>query len=122
YPTVGTPGKLVVADLNADGRRDIVVCVGTGVSVFLASGFPGIFAPPTAYATTGASRGVAVGLVDGDAIPDIVAVASTPNVIVVFHGNGDGTFTITSAPVLLHPPDALDLADMTGDGRPEAIV
>ena len=122
YPTVGTPGKLVVADLNADGRRDIVVCVGAGVSVFLASGFPGIFAPPTAYATTGASRGVAVGLVDGDAIPDIVAVASTPNVIAVFHGNGDGTFTITSAPVLLHPPDALDLADMTGDGRPEAIV
>ena len=64
YSTLGNPGSLAIADLNADGRRDIVVCVGAGVSVFLASGFPGVFGPPTAYGTTGVARGVAVGLVD----------------------------------------------------------
>ncbi|HKQ18430.1 MAG TPA: VCBS repeat-containing protein, partial [Candidatus Eisenbacteria bacterium] len=124
YPTGSSqsPGALVLADLNADGRRDIVLCIGSGVSIFLASGFPGVFAPPTAYATTGTARGVAVGLVDGDAIPDVVAVASSPDVFSVFHGVGDGTLTLTSAPLLLHPPNALQLADMNGDGRPEALV
>ena len=122
YPIGGNPGSLVLADLNADGRRDIVLCVGSGVSIFLASGFPGVFAPPVAYATGGVARGVAVGLVDGDAIPDVVTVASSPDVFSIFHGVGDGTLTLTSAPVLLHPPNALELADMNGDGRPEAMV
>ncbi|HEX7077057.1 MAG TPA: FG-GAP-like repeat-containing protein [Candidatus Eisenbacteria bacterium] len=121
YPAGGSPGALAVADLNLDGRRDIVFAVGSGIAVLLASGNPGSFAPAVFYAAPGTVRGLAVGDVLGDAAPDVTVIDAT-NHLAIFQSVGGGLLTLSYNSPLLHPPSAVALANMNGDGRLEAIV
>ncbi len=130
------PYSIVVADVNRDGRPDLVVanycgvgCVGDGsVSVLLGNG-DGTFQPAVAYDSGGPDTySVAVADVNGDGKPDIVVANSGNNTVGVLLGNGDGTFR----PAVTYPssaagsgatcPDAVTIADVNGDGRPDLIV
>ena len=48
YSIGATPLDVVIGDLNADSRRDLIVSTSTGVRIYLASGAPGSFGAPTA--------------------------------------------------------------------------
>jgi FG-GAP-like repeat/Bacterial Ig-like domain (group 3) len=88
------------------------------------------FAPATFYATGGgnAEPSIAVGDVNGDGIPDIVAANyDVPNSgdgsVAIMLGNGNGTF---QAP-LLYPSGGLTavsvaIADFNGDGKLDLVV
>jgi hypothetical protein len=117
------PGSVVLADLNEDGRLDVVTAsahdvVGVG---WVAAGSGG------SYATTGfATRPLAVGDINHDGILDIMTGTSnwnwpeSPGLISVLLGNGDGTF----APALDYPAAAVVLAlgDVDGDGELETVT
>jgi FG-GAP-like repeat len=91
------PSSIAVADVNGDGRPDIVVATNT-VGVLLGNG-DGTFKAAVTYGSGG--RGVvsvAVADVNGDGKPDVVVanfcassncIESTVGVLL---GNGDGTF------------------------------
>ena len=84
--------SLVAADLNGDGKLDLVGGVYSGgVAVLLGHG-DGTFALRLIYPSgTGLlddAFSVAVGDINGDGIPDIVSSDGS-----VFIGKGDGTFT-----------------------------
>jgi Bacterial Ig-like domain (group 3)/FG-GAP-like repeat len=127
-----------IADLNADGKLDIVVAnwwdtnnVGV-VGVLLGNG-DGTFQPVVTYETDGApDYSVAVADVNGDGKPDLIVTScaasvdtcgSGNGVVSVLLGNGDGTFQ----PALSYSSGAAQVvhvavADVNEDGKPDLIV
>jgi hypothetical protein len=123
------PRGVALADLNHDGKLDMVVTDSNtnAISIFLGNG-DGTFQSPVTYSTAGSyPDAVAVGDVNGDGKLDVVTIDFSSEDISVFPGNGDGTFGKASkfpdglnSPVL--PPTFLVLSDFNGDGKLDAAV
>ena len=119
---------VAVADLNGDGKPDLVVsnwcpssgCTSAGVSVLMGNG-DGTFQPAVSYiAGTGRALSVAVGDMNGDGIPDLIV--GTEEQVSVLLGNGDGTFQ----PWVGYGLDgssaqSVAVADVNRDGKPDIL-
>ena len=134
YSTGGRyPTSLEVADINNDGRLDLLVAnsYSDTVGVLLGNG-DGTFQMPTTYQSGGVSgnMGLAVEDVNGDGQPDLLV----PNrcntkscleeaVVSVLLGNGNGTYqpavTFQSGGYFA---DWVALRDINGDGFPDILV
>jgi Bacterial Ig domain/FG-GAP-like repeat/Matrixin/FG-GAP repeat/PKD domain len=115
--------SLAVADLNGDGKPDIVTANGiysTTVSVFLGKG-DGTFQDPQTFGAGRYPYSVAVADVNGDGKPDIIDDSVQGGGVGVLLGNGDGTFQRTSN---YNGPTGSDLLvkDLNGDGKPDLVV
>ena len=84
---------VTTADVNGDGKLDLVVANYTSntVSVLLGNG-DGSFQPQTTYATGSSPYFVAIGDVNGDGKPDLAVADFGTNTVSVLLGNGNGTF------------------------------
>jgi uncharacterized protein (DUF2141 family) len=129
YDTGGSgPWAVATADLNADGKLDVVVTnpnSGT-VGVLLGNGH-GWFESPLKYNPgVGAPWSVAIGDLNGDGIPDIVVASNTSRDcgIDVLLGNGDGTFRTALTYVLSAGcfAQSVVIADLNGDGKLDVAV
>ncbi len=131
YNSGGVFGQSVaVADLNGDGKPDLVVgnwagadgacCRSPALSVLLGNG-DGTFQPAVTY-SSGVQVAVAVGDVNGDHRPDLV-VADFNGYVEILLGKGDGTF---QTPVTYGTggsyPRSVALADLNGDGKLDIVV
>lgn len=120
------PANLVTADLNADGRPDLVVANATDqtVSVRLADpARPGSFLPATVLATPGrVPLDVAAGDLDGDGRMDVAVAASGANSVLVFTQTATGTFNAPVAFAVGGDPQALTVADLDGNGLADLAV
>lgn len=120
-PGKGTP---VAADMDGDGDSDIVAKDDSLGITLLTQGAAGAF---TATAvTTDHTAAVEVGDVDGDARPDIVA-APPPNIgngpISVYHqATGWARTDHRTGMTTPETVDAIDVADVTGDGRADVLT
>jgi hypothetical protein len=133
------PYALAVADVNRDGKPDLLVptcgystCGSAAgkVSVLLGKG-DGTFHKAVTYSSGGyGAYSIAVADVNGDSKPDLLVTnwcASSSNCgdgeVAVLLGNGDGTFqkavTYDSGG---SDPYSLAIADVDGDGTPDAVV
>jgi hypothetical protein len=140
YPLSGvTPTYVRVADLNGDGRPDIVA---SSTGVFQGSNVPvdrclqvlinrgdGSFDPPVTYVIGSGTReffpDVAIADLDRDGRPDLVAnlgPLNLPGHVVVLHNRGDGTFEPWQSIPVASQPYALATADFDGDGWPDVAV
>jgi Bacterial Ig-like domain (group 3)/FG-GAP-like repeat len=139
YDTAGlNASSVAAADVNRDGRLDLIVadtcaspdsCDGV-VAVLLGNG-DGTFQPALIYPSGGfQSYSVAVGDVNGDGKPDLVAANSCVDVnhcgsgdVGVLLGNGDGTFQ----PAAMYGagssfPNSVAVEDVDGDGKLDVVL
>jgi len=111
------------ADLNGDGRADVVSSdSGFGrVVVMLASG-PGSFATPILLTAGGPNIGIALGDLDADNDTDIVVTCHSVNAVNVFRNNGAGGFAPRTTHAVDLQPTSVAIADITGDDVPDLAV
>lgn len=125
-PTVGIyPLWLAVADLNQDGKLDLVVGnsgnSGPGsVSVLIGNG-DGTFQPTTYPPLAASLSALVVADFSGDGIPDI-AVSEIGGAVDVYSNNGDGTFGLPAKSFAGATPFYLAASDLNSAGAADLIA
>ena len=124
--------SIAVADVNSDGKPDIVAATVCGcdpdraedpsVSVMLGNG-DGTFRPRTRFALDGPTpQAIAAGDINGDGRMDVVVADYNVNYVLVLTGDGTGAF---SSPV--RSPEAnntfwdVDIADLNNDHKLDVV-
>ena len=114
----GGAGCAAAADYNGDGKPDLAVITSTGFSILYGTGdrsSPFTLGP--SVAVTGAAC-LVTGDLNGDGIPDLlVAVNGSPNDLVAYLGNSNGTFTLQSTTQTPNSGGTVVLADFNHDGH-----
>jgi len=127
---------IAVADVNGDGKPDLVVanCTAKGgdcadqssgdgvLSVLLGNG-DGTFKKAVTYGSGGiGALAVAIADVNGDGKPDLLVVHEISNTVGVLLGKGDGTFAKAQTYPTIGYSVSLAVADVNGDGKPDVIT
>jgi hypothetical protein len=123
YEAGARPRAIVVADLDGDGRSDLVVAnlFSDTVSVLRGRG-DGTFDPQTMFAAGSYPLALGVGDFNADGKEDLAVVNETADISVLL-GHGDGTFgapvgyPIGGLPSFYDLGNPIAVADLNGDGR-----
>jgi hypothetical protein len=122
--TFGTgtmPLAVVVADVNRDGKPDLVIANegSNSVSVLLGN-WNGTFAAAQNFATGTAPYAVAMADLNGDGKVDVVVANEGGNTVSVLLGNG--TFAAAQSFATGKAPRTMVVADINGDGRFDVVT
>ncbi len=121
----------VVADVNKDGKDDVVQVGSTAISVYLSQG-DGTFRLVTSNFANAASKNTAIAFADfnGDGILD--ATVFFADQAIVLTGNGDGSFTssasslsipaVNGLTMITNVPPILAVGDFDGDGKQDVAL
>jgi hypothetical protein len=123
------PLALAVGDFNGDGVLDLAVVEYNGpadgrLGIFLGKG-DGTFHKSAEYNLGYEPSSAAVADFDGDGHLDVVVTnqgVKGNGSVMVFFGNGDGTFKPPTTYNLGAYPDGVAAGDLNGDGRPDLAV
>jgi len=143
FNDAGLPMSLAVADVNGDGKPDLVVtndchptsCSTSSVSVLLGKG-DGTFQALAIYDSGGfGAMSAVVADVNGDGKPDLVVANDSlfssyycgptcaRGQAAVLLGNGDGTFQgAVTYDSDAYSSEAVAVADVNGDGKPDLVA
>jgi len=133
FATGAGPYSVTAADVNGDGKPDLIVANANAntVSVLLNTTAPGAATPSFAVqqtAATGANpNSVTVADVNGDGMPDlIVANVTDSTVSVLLNTTAPGaaipSFAAQQTFATGTSPTSVTVADVNGDGKPDLIV
>src|SRR5437870_98900 len=111
---------IVAADFNNDGKADLAVSDGIGniVSILLGNGDGTFKAASGSPVPVGHGPFTEVlGDFNSDGELDLAVVNLNDNTVTILFGNGDGTFSTATSPVIVNQPGVIVTADFNGDGR-----
>lgn len=129
FPTGQYPTGGAVADVNRDGIPDVVTANyhGNSVSVLLGSGTGNAYRlrEPASYPTVAGAEtsNLAVGDLNGDGIPDVIATNPQAASMSVFLARADGTLEPgRTVAIDTAQPYSVAIGDFDGDGINDAAV
>jgi hypothetical protein len=124
FPVPGKPDNIAIADLDKDGRPDVITSNATGgnISVFqnLTTNLNFSLGSPVQYLSGAASGDVATGDLDGDGFLDVVV--ATANSIILFKNSGSGSMTLQNSGTINVLASNISIADLNGDGKPDLAI
>lgn len=135
-PTGSGPGRVVIVDMDGDGRPDLVVADAYSgeISIFqnISSNnvlaFASRLVVPMIKGVYGNPATVVVADLDGDGRPDIIALNADSHLVSILRNVSlPGTLTTNSFAPRMDIPVAADLyslavQDLNGDGKPEIVT
>jgi hypothetical protein len=124
YPIAsGFPIAIVPADVNGDGKLDLVVLLGhTKMVLIFIGNVDGTFTTGQQFATGTNPQAVTVADVNNDGKLDLLVANSGDNTVSVLRGNGDGTFQAKLDYITGGGPDSVAVGDFNGDGLLDLAV
>jgi hypothetical protein len=126
YPVGLNPTSIAVADVDGDGKPDLIVGAVTATSavigVLINTG-TGAFGSPALLPTYSWPANIVAADFDGDGKQDFAVVHIANDApISIFRGHGDGTFDPETLLLAGSQPQAAVAADFTGDGKLDLAV
>lgn len=137
-PAPGSPvvvgegsGRVVLADVNGDGRLDLLTChlLQKFVAVHLGDGAGRFVAAPGSPIAMKIQPGdIKLADLNGDKIPDLVVTHSERDCVDIFFGNGQGGFRLAPGSPLTVSADgefyvrSLNLIDLNEDGKLDIVT
>lgn len=123
FGTNASPHSVVAADVNGDGRPDLLVADRDNnyAAVLIGNG-DGTFQPPATLATGAGPRTVVVADVNGDGRPDLLVPNFDDSNVSVLLGNGDGSFQDQTTFATDSGPFDVAVMDVNGDRLPDLVV
>jgi hypothetical protein len=117
------PFSVAVADLNGDGRPDLVTANkgDDSVGVLLANS-DGTFATRETFPAGTTPNFIVAADVNGDGKPDLVIANYDGASVSVLLGNGDGTFQAPQSFAAGNSVYAVAVADLNGDGKVDLVT
>ncbi|MGH7176308.1 MAG: FG-GAP repeat domain-containing protein, partial [Tepidisphaeraceae bacterium] len=124
FTVAGSPGALLLADVDGNHTLDVVAATSSGLTVLLGDGRGSFRQTPESPIAAGPSPHlVAAGDLNGDRKADLAATSHDSNDVYVLLGAGDGSFRPAPGSPLLAFANVkphnhgLALADLNGDDR-----
>lgn len=115
----GTLGEPAVADVDGDGKPDVVTTDSSSLLVLLNKG-GGVLGAPVKYALSAGGWGPVVKDLNGDGNPDVAVISgATVNVLL---NKGGGVLAGAVSYAAGSMPSSLAIADLDGDGSPDLAV
>jgi VCBS repeat-containing protein len=123
YATGLSPSSVTSADVNGDGKFDLIVANhgSNTVSVLKNSG-DGTFATKVDYATGSEPSSVTSTDVNGDGKFDLIIANNWSDTVSVLINSGNGTFATKVDYATGFSPVSISSADVNGDGKSDLIV
>ena len=124
YPLAsGFPTAIVAADVNGDGKQDLVVLLAHIKMVLVLTGNgDGTFTVGQQFGTGNNPSSLTVADVNSDGKLDVLVANKQDNTVSVLLGNGNGTFQVKQDHATGVKPDSVAVGDFNGDGLLDLAV